>query len=165
MKAPDDDELRFKSVIDILKHTSKIDAPTRFESDLMRRINTLNYKTEKVRWWFKIITPTWIVPSIAAISLIIAFFILNLNTRESDNPFFAVPKLRETVNSLSFPHLHSLSATKLGYTASSLSQSFVTKKEGLNFLQIRLSESEQNRINKLKTQISGYLKENLSRNK
>ena len=93
MIAPDDDEIRFKSVINLLKHTSKVSAPPGFEADLMRRINLNNYsERNKVKWWENILIPSRIVPSVSALAVVIIFFVLNFNTVERENPFFATPK-------------------------------------------------------------------------
>ena len=52
---PDDDEVRYKNVIDLLKQMPKVSAPPNFESDLMRRINSGNFKEKyKVHWWDKL---------------------------------------------------------------------------------------------------------------
>ena len=163
MIAPDDDEIRFKSVINLLKHTSKVSAPPGFEADLMRRINLNNYsERNKVKWWENILIPSRIVPSVSPLAVVIIFFVLNFNTVEREDPFFATPKMRETLNTGRAVKLQDISRNDQGFTAASLNQSFAINKDGLNFLQIRLTDAERTRINLLKTQIRQYLKENLS---
>ena len=156
MLTPDDDEIRFKSVINLLKHTSKIMAPPGFEADLMRKINSANFdQSFKVEWWRKLLSPSRLIPSFAAVSVIVFLMVFNFNSIERENPFFATPKMRETLNTV----------TNTQFSAASLNQSFTINKDGLNFLQVRLTDADRTRINKLKAQIREYLKENLSGNK
>jgi hypothetical protein len=163
MMAPDYEEIHFKSVIDLLKHTGKITAPPGFEAELMRRINSENYgKANKVQWWEKFLISSRLIPSVAAVAVIVIFFILNFNSVERENPFLSTPKMRETLNSGNNVQLQDISRQNPGITAASLNQSFSINKEGLNFLQVRLTESERARINKLKAQVREYFKENLS---
>jgi hypothetical protein len=153
MLTPDDDEIRFRSVIKVLKHTSKIVAPPGFEADLMRKINSHNYDESKnVGWWVKLLSPSRLIPSFAAVTVIVVFIFLNFNSIERENPFFATPKMRETLNTV----------TNSQFSAASLNQSFEVNKDGLNFLQIRMTDADRTKINKLKAQIRDYLKENLS---
>jgi len=78
MLAPDDDEIRFKSVINLLKHTAKVNAPPGFEADLMRRINTANYnELNKVRWWNKLLLPSRLIPSVAATVVVVVFLVMS----------------------------------------------------------------------------------------
>ena len=163
MMPPDEDEIRFKSVINLLKHTSKISAPPGFEADLMRQINSTNFdELNKVRWWDKLLLPSRLIPSVATAVVIIVFLVLNFNSIERENPFLTAPKIRETINTVSKIKLQDIAKQDPGYTSASLNHSITVNKEGLNFLQVRLSEADRAKINKLKAQIRDYLKENLA---
>ena len=137
---PGYDEERYINIINLLKQLPKVTAPPNFESDLMRRINSGNFKENfKVRWWDKLLLPSRLIPASAfALSIIAVFYFLNFNTMERDNPFLAKPKIRTTVSE------------------ASIAGSFKINKEGLNFLHIRLNEVERAKINSLKEQVKAY---------
>jgi hypothetical protein len=137
---PGYDEERFKNIIDLLKQMPKISAPPNFESDLMMRINSGNFKENfKVHWWDKLFLPSRLIPAAAfALSVLALFYFLNFNTVERENPFLVKPKIRTTVSE------------------ASIAGSFKINKEGLNFLQIRLNDAERAKINRLKEQIKAY---------
>ena len=106
----------------------------------MRRINSGNFKENfKPRWWEKFFLPSRLIPVAAFIlSIAAVLYFLNFNSIEPENPFLAKPKFRET------------------FSEASIDGSFKINKEGLNFLQIRLNETEKAKINKLKEQIKAY---------
>lgn len=137
---PGYDEVRYKKIMDLLKQMPKVDAPLNFESDLMRRINSGNFTEKfKVRWWDKLFLPSRLIPTaVFALSILVVFYFLNFNSMEPENPFLTKPKIRKTVSE------------------ASIDGSFKINKEGLNFLQIRLNETERAKINKLKEQIKAY---------
>ena len=137
---PGYDEERYINIINLLKQLPKISAPPDFESDLMMRINSGNFKEKyKVHWWDKLFLPSRLIPAAAfALSIVAVFYFLNFNTVERENPFLAKPKIRTTVSE------------------ASIAGSFKINKEGLNFLQIRLNETERAKINRLKEQIKAY---------
>lgn len=137
---PGYDEVRYKNIINLLKQMPKITAPPNFESDLMRRINSGNFNENyKLKWWDKLFLPSRLIPTAAfALSILAVLYFLNFNSMEPENPFLAKPKIRETVSE------------------ASIAGSFKINKEGLNFLQIRLNETERAKINKLKEQIKAY---------
>ena len=137
---PGYDEERYINIINVLKQLPKVTAPPNFESDLMRRINSQNFKENlKVRWWNKLFLPSRLIPAAAfVLSIVAVFYFLNFNTVERENPFLAKPKIRTTVSE------------------ASIAGSFKINKEGLNFLQIRLNDAERAKINRLKEQIKAY---------
>ena len=137
---PGYDEERYINIINLLKQLPKITAPPDFESDLMRRINSGNFKENfKVHWWDKLLLPSRLIPASAfALSVLALFYFLNFNSVDRENPFLAKPKIRTTVSE------------------ASIAGSFKINKEGLNFLQIRLNETERAKITRLKEQIKAY---------
>ncbi len=166
MLIPDDDEIRFKSIINLLKHTPKVYAPPGFEAALMRRINSNNYNVvEKISWWENILLPARIIPSIGALVAVIFFFVININSSEPENPFLITPKIREKLNSDNNIQIQDISKQNPNLNEASLNQSFAINKEGLNFLQIRLTNADRIRINNLKSQIREYFKENLTKDR
>ena len=141
---PDYDEERYINIINLLKQLPKITAPPDFESDLMRRINSGNFKENfKVHWWDKLLLPSRLIPASAfALSVLALFYFLNFNSVDRENPFLAKPKIRTTVSE------------------ASIAGSFKINKEGLNFLHIRLNETEKAKIMRLKEQIKAYFNNN-----
>jgi len=81
-----------------------------------------------------------------------------LNSGESENPFLAKPKIRETVSKTFDKIVFQVKQPQ--YAEASVEGSFKINKEGLNFLQIRLNEAERAKINRLKEQIKAYFKKN-----
>jgi hypothetical protein len=153
---PDEDEERFKNVIGLLKQIPKVSTPPNFESDLMRRINSGNFKgSYNLHWWEKILSPSRLIPSAAvAASIIAILYFLNFNSTEQDNPFLTLPKIRENVIQISSKQ--KVPSMPTDYAQASINSSFKNNKEGLNFLQIRLNDAERAKIIKLKEQIKGY---------
>jgi hypothetical protein len=151
-----DDEVRFINTIKLLKHLPKVSAPPNFESDLMRRINSGNFiENFRARWWDKLFLPSRLIPAAAfALSIVAVFYFLNFNSVERDNPFLAKPKFREIA--LKTSDKQTFRAKSSEYAEASVNGSFKINKEGFNFLQIRLNETERAKINRLKEQIKAY---------
>jgi len=94
--ALNDEELRYKNVINTLKGLPKVNAPRNFETELMRRINSETYN-EKKSFWERLFLPTRLIPSAAlAVSAVVLFFILN-NSNDSEDPLLMEPKIHEDV--------------------------------------------------------------------
>ena len=153
-----DDEVRYINIIKLLKQMPKVTAPPNFESDLMRRINSGNFKENfRATWWDKLFLPSRLIPvATFVLSIIAVFYFLNFNSVEPENPFLTKPKIRETVSKTS--DNQTFYTKKPEYSEASVNGSFKINKEGLNFLQIRLNEAERAKINKLKEQIKDYFK-------
>ena len=153
---PGYDEERYINVINLLKQLPKVTAPPDFESDLMMRINSGNFKEKyKVHWWDKLFLPSRLIPAAAfVLSIVAVFYFLNFKTVERENPFLAKPKIRETVSQA--PGKQIIRPLPPEYSEASVNGSFKINKEGLNFLQIRLNETERAKINRLKEQIKAY---------
>jgi hypothetical protein len=153
---PDEDEVRFQNVISLLKQMPKVSTPPNFESDLMRRINSGNFKESyKLHWWENLLSPSRLIPSAAiAASIIAILYFLNFNSTEQENPFLTLPRIRE--NAIQVSSKQNLPSVPTDYAEASINSSFKNNKEGLNFLQIRLNDAERAKINKLKEQIKAY---------
>jgi hypothetical protein len=95
--ALNDDEFRYKNVINTLKSIQEVKAPQNFEADLMRRINSEKFKGNQ-NFWQKILIPSRLVPSAAlAVAAIILLFFFNISSEDSENPLLVEPKVREDV--------------------------------------------------------------------
>ena len=91
----DEEEAKFKNVINSLKELSKVNAPDYFEADLMRKINAGSFETQK-SFWSKFLTPSTLIPSaVLAVTVIVILFMVNFNSVEQDDPLLANPRLRE----------------------------------------------------------------------
>ena len=158
---PDDnDELRYKNVINILKQMPKVGTPQNFESDLMRRINSGNFSDKyKFLWWEYFFFPSRLIPAAAIIiSIFAVVYLLNFNSIDVDNPFLAQPQIRKSA--MQDQGKYSLSPKTSEYAEASVNSSFKMNKEGLNFLHIRLNETEKAKIIRLKEQIKAYFNNN-----
>lgn len=90
-----DDENKFEKVKGLLKNLKKINAPSNFETELYRKINQADQKSEKESWFDKIFSPK-IIPSAAlAVTTVIILFLLKGNVNNGEDPFQLIPKLRE----------------------------------------------------------------------
>jgi hypothetical protein len=157
---PDSDEVRYVNIVNLLKQMPKVDAPSNFESDLMRRINSGNFKERyKVKWWDKLFLPSRLIPASALVlSLFAVLYFLNFNSVEQENPFLVNSGIRKIVTQ---PSPNQLFPSKPSdYAEASVNSSFKINKEGLNFLQIRLNDAERAKINRLKEQIKAYFNQN-----
>ena len=156
----DNDDLPYTNTINLLKQLPKVPAPPNFESDLMRRINSGNFKEKfKVSWWEKLLLPSRLIPAAAlALSGIVIFYLLNFNSVDQENPFLTMPKIRNTVSQVSTDQL--IPTMPSDYAEASVNGSFKINKDGLNFLQIRLNDAERAKIIRLKQQIKAYFNQN-----
>jgi hypothetical protein len=92
-----DDELRYRNVINTLKSLQKVKVPQDFEADLMGRINSEKFEG-KQNFWQRILIPSRLVPSAAlAVTAVILLFFLNISSEDSENPLLVEPKVREDV--------------------------------------------------------------------
>jgi hypothetical protein len=93
-----DDEQKYKDVIGTLKGLQKVNAPAHFETDLMRKINSEDFETEKdisQGWLGKFLIPSRWLPSAAlALSAVVLLFILNTNNSDAEDPLSIEPKIR-----------------------------------------------------------------------
>jgi len=182
-----DDELKYKNVINTLKGLTKVKAPRNFEADLMRRINSETFN-EKQSFWEKLFSPSKLIPSAAlAVSAVILLFVLNINSDEVENPLLMEPKVREDViqteniSEVQLPGKDQISSEKKenseetniskfknqtpdsGLQENNRGFSYTTTeysidKNGLNFRQVNLTKEEQQRLNELKEHFKMLLK-------
>jgi hypothetical protein len=186
--ALNDDELRYKNVIDALKGLKEVKAPKNFEADLMRRINSEKFEEKRQSFWEKIFLPSRLVPSAGlAVAAVLLLFVININSDEVENPLLMEPKVREDmieakdVSDIPMTVQEEIPGeTRLGSADSNLAEfrdeisisgsrersktnsfaatGFAIDKEGLNFRQVNLSEEEKQRLNELKHHFKMLLK-------
>ena len=186
--ALNDDELRFKNVIDALKGLTEVKAPKNFEADLMRRINSEKFEEKRQSFWEKMFLPSRLVPSAGlAVAAVLLLFVININSDEVENPLLMEPKVREDmieakdVSDIPMTVKEEIPGeTRLGSADSNLAEfrdeisisrsrersktnsfaatGFAIDKEGLNFRQVNLSEEEKQRLNELKHHFKMLLK-------
>ena len=186
--ALNDDELRYKNVIDALKGLQGVKAPKNFEADLIRRINSEKFEEKRQSFWEKIFLPSRLVPSAGlAVAAVLLLFVININSDEVENPLLMEPKVREDmieakdVSDIPMTVQEEIPGeTRLGSADSNLAEfrdeisingsrersktnsfaatGFAIDKEGLNFRQVNLSEEEKQRLNELKHHFRMLLK-------
>jgi hypothetical protein len=185
--ALNDDELRYKNVIDALKGLQGVKAPKNFEADLMRRINSEKFEEKRQSFWEKMFLPSRLVPSAGlAVAAVLLLFVININSDEVENPLLMEPKVREDMieakdvsdipitvqeeipgetrlgsadsNIAEFRDEVSVNGSRESKTNSFAATGFAIDKEGLNFRQVNLSEEEKQRLNELKHHFKMLLK-------
>ena len=89
------DDMKYQDVVNNLKQMQQVKAPSGFEADLMRRINSGRYPAEN-SYRRKIFLPYRLIPSAAlALTAILLIFVLNNNGTTQDNPLLQAPRERE----------------------------------------------------------------------
>ncbi len=77
------EEKEFKDVIDSLKSLQKIEAPSNFEADLMRKINQQNFPAEKRKFWDIVFSRLVLIPSAGVLTAaVVLIFILTNKHKE-----------------------------------------------------------------------------------
>ena len=90
-----DEEKKYKKLIDDLKNLPKIEAPKNFETGLWKKINT-SEKTKKISFWEKLLSPARLAPAaLAIVSAVIIFFVVDVNSEVMEDPLNIAPRLRE----------------------------------------------------------------------
>lgn len=181
--ALNDDELKYKNVINTLKGLPEVKAPHNFEADLMRRINSEKFEENKQGFWAKIFLPSRLIPSAGlAIAAVLLLFVINLNSDEAENPLLMEPKVREDIieateiSDIPVPQKEDVSLERRDGNTSRFQDEadsdlqgmdrnnsystagFAIDKDGLNFRQMNLSEEEKQRLNELKQHFRMLLK-------
>lgn len=91
------DDTEFRNVVNILKQLQQVKAPSNFEADLMRRINS---KTNEKTFWQTIFIPSRMVPAAAlAVTAVLLVFVLNNSNAQREDPFSTVPRERHDITS------------------------------------------------------------------
>lgn len=92
-----EDETKYKDLIDQLKNLKEVQAPGNFHSDLMRRINSETDAAPKLfgRYSFKY---SRLIPAAGAIAaVIIIIFLFNFGQSEAGNPLLTDPQVRKDI--------------------------------------------------------------------
>ncbi len=90
-----EEEKTYNKLIKDLKNLPKVNAPKNFETELWRKINS-SVEEKEPSFWEKFFSPRRFVPAAAVIaSAVIIFFVININSDETENPLNLEPKLRE----------------------------------------------------------------------
>jgi hypothetical protein len=164
-----EEEMKYKEVINTLHSLQRLKAPAGFEADLMRRINSGNYKNTAKTFWPMFLTPSRLIPSsIIAAAAIIILFILNFQSETVENPLMSDPRVREdfiiadevTINAVPDERSDGLTNNDSSgginrgrYAASASNSELFINKSGLNFRQVNLSQEERERLKSLKAKI------------
>jgi hypothetical protein len=91
------DDLKYQDVINTLRQLQQVKAPSGFEADLIRRINSEKSPAEKTLWQ-NIFIPSRLIPSAAlALTAILLIFVLNHSGIHQDNPLLTPPRERQDV--------------------------------------------------------------------
>jgi len=173
-----DDELKYKDVIDSLKGLQKVNAPSSFETDLMREINSPGTE-EKKSFWERFFVPSRLIPSAAlAVTAVILLFVLNTDG-DDENPLLVDPKVRADIISSDnisevqlipdddlakqenegsessgldkFRNEGSNTGSQKGNPGLSISTvDYSIDKKGLNFRQVNLSKEEKESLTRVK---------------
>ena len=111
-----EDDVKYKELINVLKSLPEVNAPKNFETTLMHRINTGNFKA-KLSLWDKIFLPSRFIPSAAlAVTAVIILFVMNINSGDIDNPLLIEPRIREdifaNIERISFEDRYSIPVSK-----------------------------------------------------
>jgi hypothetical protein len=92
-----DNDFKYKDVIDTLKSLQQVKAPRNFETKLMRKINSQSAEKEK-SFWGKLFIPSRLIPSAGlAVTAVILLFVFNVVGEELEDPLSMEPKVREDV--------------------------------------------------------------------
>ena len=95
-----DDEKRYRSVTKNLNQLKKINPPAYFEADLFRKINSGNFKEEKLNS-ARFLSPGKLIPSAVIIAVaVIVLFMIKTNPIKQDDPLSVNPPLREGIRSV-----------------------------------------------------------------
>lgn len=86
---------RFEKVTRLLKNLSKVNAPSNFENELIKRINQGEQTEKKESWFYKVLSPKLVPSAALAITAVIILFLLKENSSDAEDPFQMIPKLRE----------------------------------------------------------------------
>lgn len=180
-----EDDIKYSKLIKDLKQLKKVNAPEYFEANLMRKINSQDYKEKQpLSFWEKILIPSRFVPSASmAVAAVILLFFVNTGSDDLQNPLLADPRVREDVISGNSGKMRSdvtiekdeqIKKEKLPFTSDTneinkpendnsriqtgaMFTGSKINKEGLNFRKINLSPEERKQLKKLKEKIIEFL--------
>lgn len=169
-----DEDLKYKEIINTLRSLKKVNAPSNFEADLMRSINKGAYKERKAGL-SALLAPSRLIPSAIAVAAAVVFFFFSPKVENAENPLMADPQIREDVVSADEVALNNSTGTDKQtarglrskdslspfsserFIASASNRNLFINKNGLNFRQIRLSDDEKEQLIRLKAKIASFL--------
>lgn len=98
-----DDEKEFEGLIRQLKSLKKVDAPPRFEADLMRKINQESYKESSAEenFFSKIFSRLILWPAAGLAVAVIAFLMIQPGSSDEANPWTQAAKERPDIIAVS----------------------------------------------------------------
>ena len=71
------EDMEFRNVINLLKQLQQVKAPSKFEADLMRRINSEKFSSQNT-FWQTIFIPSRMIPAAAlAVTVVLLVIVLN----------------------------------------------------------------------------------------
>lgn len=164
---------KYKDVTSSLKGLQKVNAPTNFEANLMRRINSPEPE-KKESFLERFLVPSRLIPATAlAVSAVILLFVFNTNSNNED-PLLTNPRVRTDIISLDdisrvelSPRQNTAGDQRLKGTlkekktysdsdqkSPALSSSdfeYSIDKKGLNFRQVNISKEERESVSRVKS--------------
>jgi hypothetical protein len=78
----------------LLKDLPKVNAPSSFENELLKRINQGERTSEIESWFNKILSPKLVPSAALAVTAVIILFLLKGNSSDAEDPFQVMPKMR-----------------------------------------------------------------------
>ena len=89
------DEKKYEQLIRDLKNLPKVNAPTNFESELTRKINSNEPLKIKESWLDKILSPKFIPSAALAVTTVVILLLLKGSLTDVEDPFQLIPRIRE----------------------------------------------------------------------
>jgi hypothetical protein len=99
-----DEEKKYKNLIKDLNDLPKVETPKNFETELWRKISSKS-ALEKKSFWENLISPSKLIPVAGVASAIIIFFLVETNSEPIEDPFNALPRLREDIVAVEEPRV------------------------------------------------------------
>lgn len=91
------EDMEFRNIINLLRQLQQVKAPSNFEADLMRRINSEKFSLQNT-FWQTIFIPSRMIPAAAlAVTVVLLVIVLNNTAVTRENPFSIIPKERQDV--------------------------------------------------------------------
>jgi hypothetical protein len=91
-----EEDNKYQEITKRLKDLRKIDAPSNFEIELLRKINVGNQRNEKKLWFDKLFSPQLIPSTALAVTTVIILLLISPKTNEIEDPLQTDPPLRES---------------------------------------------------------------------
>ncbi|HKI79354.1 MAG TPA: hypothetical protein VKA26_12490 [Ignavibacteriaceae bacterium] len=93
------EESQYSDVVKTLKGLQKVSAPSNFEADLIRSINSGKFEKKERSFWATFLLPSRLIPSagIAVAAIAVLFLVNTGNPGIEENPLLFPPRVREDV--------------------------------------------------------------------